>query len=458
MKRAKSNGESGSPWILQFQSQSESQIPNEEHEKLPSSTTTYTYCQDEEVVEAVKTFGPGLELAVTEAEVENGSESEPEEEKDEEEDEREDEEGGGRGGHQGEEEGDTDGEMEEQVQVQVRAKLAEDFYEIEAVRKKRIFKGEPQYLIKWRGWPESSNTWEPLEHLQTCPDVVEAFEESLLSRQKRTYRKRKHKFTQPKKKGQYSYGGSRSLTTSVKLPLSDEVQSSAQLNSSNPANLCPSFLPSTSCQAVELDEDLKKQRLARKTDEDGSRNLCTVGNKDNNDDDISYDENVSVRKLSVHFQEPMTVEGDSPEIFLSKVDGKKSGQNDRCTGAKRRKSGSVRRFKQGSTSVNPSYIGNATLNFVTSYDRMEQLMAGNNNGFCRDDFDFSQSGSVITRIIKPISYSASVLNNNQDVSVTFVAMRADGKEVVIDNKFLKANNPLLLINFYEQHLRYSPTS
>ncbi|KAJ0013690.1 hypothetical protein Pint_20832 [Pistacia integerrima] len=33
---------------------------------------------------------------------------------------------------------------------------------------------------------------------------------------------------------------------------------------------------------------------------------------------------------------------------------------------------------------------------------------------------------------------------------------SDGKEVMVDNKFLKANDPLLLINFYEQHLKYSP--
>ncbi|RWW82689.1 hypothetical protein BHE74_00008837 [Ensete ventricosum] len=34
--------------------------------------------------------------------------------------------------------------------------------------------------------------------------------------------------------------------------------------------------------------------------------------------------------------------------------------------------------------------------------------------------------------------------------------RSDGKEVLVDDKELKANNPLLLISFYEQHLRYSP--
>uniref|UniRef100_A0A6N2NGF0 Chromo domain-containing protein n=1 Tax=Salix viminalis TaxID=40686 RepID=A0A6N2NGF0_SALVM len=42
--------------------------------------------------------------------------------------------------------------------------------------KSRLF-GQLQYLIKWRGWPETSNTWEPLENLQSCSDVIDAFEE-----------------------------------------------------------------------------------------------------------------------------------------------------------------------------------------------------------------------------------------------------------------------------------------
>ena len=32
-------------------------------------------------------------------------------------------------------------------------------------------------LMFRRGWPESANTWEPLEHLNLCPDVVEVYEQ-----------------------------------------------------------------------------------------------------------------------------------------------------------------------------------------------------------------------------------------------------------------------------------------
>ncbi|KAG0567841.1 hypothetical protein KC19_7G165900 [Ceratodon purpureus] len=62
---------------------------------------------------------------------------------------------------------------------------------------------------------------------------------------------------------------------------------------------------------------------------------------------------------------------------------------------------------------------------------------------------------VITQILKAISYSNSVTHDKQEVVVLFKASRSDGEEVVVDNKFMRESYPLLLIDFYEQHLRYS---
>ncbi|PHT60567.1 putative chromo domain-containing protein LHP1 [Capsicum baccatum] len=62
---------------------------------------------------------------------------------------------------------------------------------------------------------------------------------------------------------------------------------------------------------------------------------------------------------------------------------------------------------------------------------------------------------TITELIKPVSYAETFVNDRQDdVSITFLANRSDGKEILVDNKFLKINNPLLLIDFYEQILRF----
>jgi hypothetical protein len=65
------------------------------------------------------------------------------------------------------------------------------------------------------------------------------------------------------------------------------------------------------------------------------------------------------------------------------------------------------------------------------------------------------SPPFVTQILKAISYSNSVTDDKQDVVVLFKASRSDGEEVVVDNKFMRDNYPILLIDFYEQHLRYS---
>lgn len=62
---------------------------------------------------------------------------------------------------------------------------------------------------------------------------------------------------------------------------------------------------------------------------------------------------------------------------------------------------------------------------------------------------------AITQILKAISYSNSVTHDKQEVVVLFKASRSDGEEVMVDNKFMRERHPLLLIDFYEQHLRYS---
>lgn len=76
--------------------------------------------------------------------------------------------------------------------------LGEGFYDLEAIRKKRIRRGKVEYLVKWRGWPESTNTWEPIENLETCSDVIVAFEKRLESRKLRRKRKSNSSNVTPK--------------------------------------------------------------------------------------------------------------------------------------------------------------------------------------------------------------------------------------------------------------------
>ena len=55
-----------------------------------------------------------------------------------------------------------------------------DLYEPEKIIAQRIAKpkgGVTQYQVKWVGYDSKSNTWEPLENLAGCEDMIAEFKE-----------------------------------------------------------------------------------------------------------------------------------------------------------------------------------------------------------------------------------------------------------------------------------------
>lgn len=336
-------------------------------------------------------------------------------------------------------------------------KLAEGFYEIEAVRRKRVRKGQLQYYIKWRGWPETANTWEPLENLQSCSDIIDAFEENLRL-QKTASRRRKRKYgvphTQSKKKQehQHQFFSATDIVRTVKHKILGE-----SLNSSSFTN----DVRNPSHHDIGTADQCCEQGSA-------NVNFETQVRKEDNELDTTLKELVgtmATEELNVNKFYPQGKASKEDVIAegLSKVDSTEPIQTSRCIGAKRRKSGSVKRFKQELAKCEQNDAQDAAArNGACS---RVQLLGIANSAILRNDlpqknkFDdpANENAPFITQIIKPISYSASVSNSVQDVLVTFMALRSDGKQVMVENKYLKANNPLLLINFYEQHLRYSPT-
>ena len=63
----------------------------------------------------------------------------------------------------------------------------------------RIHHGKVEYLIKWEGYPDSENTWEPQANLD-CPDIIKKYEDDAKSKKDDKKRKRESDAGTKKKK------------------------------------------------------------------------------------------------------------------------------------------------------------------------------------------------------------------------------------------------------------------
>ncbi|RWS30902.1 uncharacterized protein B4U80_11597 [Leptotrombidium deliense] len=73
--------------------------------------------------------------------------------------------------------------MKPRKQQKMEPDTNEELYEVENVVSKRVKKGVTEYLLKWKGYSEKDNTWEPLDNIYD-KQIIEDYETEQLEKQK----------------------------------------------------------------------------------------------------------------------------------------------------------------------------------------------------------------------------------------------------------------------------------
>jgi histone-lysine N-methyltransferase SUV39H len=69
-----------------------------------------------------------------------------------------------------------EGRKKRRVSVDPELQEGEEVYEVEKiVDHRKDQNGGIQYLVKWKGWPKESNTWEPEENLTNCKQILKNY-------------------------------------------------------------------------------------------------------------------------------------------------------------------------------------------------------------------------------------------------------------------------------------------
>ena len=80
-----------------------------------------------------------------------------------------------------------------QKDIEIKSK---DKYEVEKILNYKQISGQPYYLVKWKDYNTSENTWEPITHLDGCHQKLKGFHQQ---KDWRSPRRRKAQPTTPPK-------------------------------------------------------------------------------------------------------------------------------------------------------------------------------------------------------------------------------------------------------------------
>mmetsp|Transcript_12847 Transcript_12847/g.23908 ORF Transcript_12847/g.23908 Transcript_12847/m.23908 type:complete len:246 (+) Transcript_12847:69-806(+) len=120
-------------------------------------------------------------------------------------------------------------------------------YTVDKIVGKRMFPdGKPRYKVRWKNYPPSDDTWEPLEHLEFVMDEVDKYEKSADLPRKRGRPPKKQRVVEPRPNGIVPKSRLKKMRFSVESQSPSSDLSEEEVYVSKPPAKPPVLAPSAS--------------------------------------------------------------------------------------------------------------------------------------------------------------------------------------------------------------------
>lgn len=167
--------------------------------------------------------------------------------------------------------------------------LDEQEYVVEKIVGKRTVRGKIEYHLKWKGYPDSDNTWEPKDNLE-CPDLIADYEAK--EKEKKELEKKERKKSSSRTPAPAERKVKSKITTKKRKRVDDSDQTDDEpvtISDSDDKNSRASSSRSKPTETKRKSKPISKPTVSSDVDSDSDQSLKDIKDAIQEDDEDDTD-------------------------------------------------------------------------------------------------------------------------------------------------------------------------